>query len=170
VLVCVSGLPATGKSTVSQRLVALNSWPYVRVDTIETAIARAEGQFEASNRWLLPPGYLVAYEVAAEQLRHGLSVVAEAVNPTATARAGWRDAADRGGARLLHVEVICSDLAEHRRRAEERKVDVAGLKLPSWQDIISRHYEDWTSERMLIDTAKTTAEEAVQLIAVAAAV
>jgi predicted kinase len=166
VLVYVSGLPATGKSTICREVVAALSCPYVRVDTVETAITRAEGRYETSNGWVAPPGYLVAYDVAAEQLRNGLDVVAEAVNATSEARQGWCEAADRARARLLDVEVVCSDRDEHRRRAEQRSVDVPGLEMPSWQEITARVYEEWTRDRVVVDTASPG--QAAELIRLAA--
>jgi predicted kinase len=168
VLVCVSGLPATGKSTICGLVVAALACPYVRVDTVETAITRAEGRYETSNGWVAPPGYLVAYDLAAEQLRHGLDVVAEAVNATCEARQGWSEAADRAKARLFNVEVVCFDRDEHRRRAEQRTVDVPGLAIPSWKDITGRFYEEWNVDRLVVDTSEITPAEAAELIRVAA--
>lgn len=40
------------------------------------------------------------------------------------------------GGRVVEVEVICSDRAEHRRRAEERVLDVPGLAKPSWDPLV----------------------------------
>jgi predicted kinase len=168
VLVCVSGLPATGKSTICRLVVAALASPYVRVDTLETAITRAEGRYEASNGWVSLPGYEIAYDLAAEQLRHGLNVVAEAVNATSEARQGWWAAAKREKARLLNVEVVCSDRDEHRRRAEQRTVDVVGLTMPSWQEITGIAYAEWTSNRLVIDTSKVSALEAAERIGLAA--
>jgi len=56
VLICVGGLPATGKTTIARKLAAELGAPYVRIDTIETAVGRAEGRFAETNGWELPPG------------------------------------------------------------------------------------------------------------------
>jgi hypothetical protein len=75
---------------------------------------------------------LIGYEVAADQLRNGVDVVAESVNPLPASRDAGRDAGLDAGARVLEVEVVCSDATEHRRRAEERVLDVPGLARATW--------------------------------------
>ena len=164
VLISVGGLPATGKTTVARALAAGLRAAYVRIDSIETAISRAEGQFEKTNGWDLPPGYLVGYDVAADQLRNGLDVVAESVNPLLVSRDAWRDTGIRAGARVIEVEVVCSDLDEHRRRAETRVLDVAGLANPTWEQITKREYAIWDRDRVVVDTAILDVGQSTELI------
>jgi predicted kinase len=165
VLIVVSGLPATGKSTVASGLVRRTGFAYLRVDRIEQAIV-GSGEARAP---LGPVGYLVAYDVAAEQLRHGVSVVAECVNPLGVTRDAWRDIAAVNGARLLEVELICTDLAAHRTRVQTREVDIPGLPLPSWQQVLDREYEPWDRDHLVIDTATQPPAAAVETILGAAA-
>lgn len=164
VFICVGGLPATGKTTIARKLAAELGAAYVRIDTIETAIRRAEGRFEEANGWELPPGYLVGSEVAADQLRNGVDVVAESVNPLHTSRDAWRDAGLDAGARVVEVEVICSDAAEHRRRAEERVLDIPGLTNPTWEQISDREYHPWQRNRLVVDTALLNIDQSVELV------
>lgn len=167
VLICIGGLPATGKTTVARALSLELRAAYVRIDTIETAIDRAEGRFGQTNEWDAPPGYAVGYEVATDQLRNGLDVVAESVNPLRASRDAWRDAARKAGARLVEVEVVCSDPEVHRRRAEERVLDIAGLTKPTWEQITNREYEPWERSRVVVDTSILTAGECARQIRVA---
>lgn len=164
VLISVGGLSATGKSTVARVLAAELPAAYVRVDTIETAISRSEGQYEPTNDWELPPGYEVGYDVAADQLHIGLDVVVESVNPVRASRDAWRDAGLNAGARVIEVEIVCSDMDEHRRRAEERVSDIAGLVTPTWEQITNRQYESWERNRIVVDTAILSIEESVKRI------
>jgi predicted kinase len=170
VLVVIGGLPATGKSTLAKALARAVGAVHVRIDTVEAAIARAEGRFEATNGWELPPGYVVGYDVAADQLRHGLDVVADSVNPLSVSRDGWRDAGSRAGARIVEVEVVCSDTVEHRRRGEHRSIDVPGLARPTWEAIVQREYEPWQRDRVVVDTADLDVPQAVAFVRSAAAV
>lgn len=163
-LICVGGLPATGKTTIARELAAELGAAYVRIDTIETAIGRAEGGFAGTNGWELPPGYLVGYEVAAEQLRNGVDVVAESVNPLRVTRDAWRDAGLNAGARVVEVEVICSDATEHRRRAEERVLDISGLTIPTWDQIDNRDYHSWERDRLVVDTATLNIDESIDMV------
>jgi predicted kinase len=165
VLIVVSGLPATGTSTVASALVRRTRFAYVRVDRIEQAIIDSTGLSQP----LGPAGYMVAYGVAAEQLRHGVSVVAECVNPLAITRDAWRGVAEDSGARVLEVELICTDEAAHAERARTREVDIPGLALPSWQQITGREYEPWDRAHLIIDTAIEPPAGAVAAILGAAA-
>lgn len=169
VLISIGGLPATGKTTVARAVATERRAAYLRIDSIETAIDRAEGQHQQTNGWDLPPGYTVGYDVAADQLRTGLDVVAEAVNPLRVSRDAWRDAGRRAGARVVEVEIVCSDIGEHRRRAEERVLDIAGLSKPTWDQITNRDYEPWDRDRLVVDTATCDVDESTALIRRAAA-
>ena len=129
-LVVVGGLPATGKTTVSRVVAKRADAAYVRIDTIEEAIRRfavGEGSGEQLHNavsWGL--GYDVAYAVAGDLLRQGIHVFAECVNPMKITREAWRRVADSTHARLVEVGLVCSDAAEHERRATERTVDIPG--------------------------------------------
>jgi len=120
VLVVVSGLPGTGKSTIAAALALRTRTPYLRVDGIEQAIAA----WSALSHPVGPVGYAVAHAIALEQLRLGLDVIVECVNPLALTRDAWQGTAEAASAVLVEVEVVCSDEAEHRRRVESRVTDV----------------------------------------------
>jgi len=72
--------------------------------------------------------------------------------------------AKRTGARIAEVEIICSDVNEHRRRTEMRTSDIPGLKLPTWQEIVSREYHPWDRPHLVFDTARQTVEQSVQML------
>ncbi|GAB3845932.1 hypothetical protein GCM10027610_063150 [Dactylosporangium cerinum] len=61
----------------------------MRIDEIEGAMRRNGLTPEQTG----VAAYSVAHDVAANHLRRGLLVLADAVNPVAEARAGWRDLA-----------------------------------------------------------------------------
>ncbi|MQA64007.1 MAG: adenylyl-sulfate kinase [Actinophytocola sp.] len=160
VLIIVGGLPATGKSAVAGTLALELGLAFVRIDGIEQAIIRSS----CLRQPLGAVGYVVGYAIAAEQLRHGVSVVAECVNPLAVTRDAWRAVGQERGAQVLEVELVCSDEAEHRRRAESRRTDIPGLVLPTWQQILDREYETWTRDHLVIDTATHTVADSVTVI------
>lgn len=111
-------------------------------------MALAGSGFEVGDA---PVGYAVAHGVAADQLRAGRTVVADAVNPVRAARAGWVELADELAVDVRFVEVTCSDRAEHRRRVESRVPDLPGHVLPSWQHVCDLHYEPWEGPRLVVD-------------------
>lgn len=109
-------------------------------------------------------GYVVGYALAEEHLRQALTVVAESVNPLTVTREAWRDTAVRAGVVAVDVEVVYSDVAEHQRRIASRSVDVPGLSLPGWQQVLEMPYEPWDRERVVIDTAGQRPKESLHLM------
>lgn len=154
-LVVFGGLPGTGKTTIARIVAARLRAAYIRIDAIEQAIRSAGGEVG-------PAGYTAAYALAKENLRLGLPVVADCVNPLPVTRAAWREAAAPGP--VLEVEVVCSDAAEHRRRVETRAPDLPGLALPTWKSVQRHEYAPWTEPRLVIDTAALGAEEAASRV------
>jgi predicted kinase len=166
VLVVVGGLPATGKTTVSQAAAERFGAAHVRLDTIEQALSEfADGELHHAVNYGL--GYNVAYAVARDLLRQGLHVFAECVNPLKITRESWRTVAKTTGAHLVEVELVCSDPTEHERRATTRTVDIPGLHLPTWADIVAREYEPWDRPHVVLDTAGTPAEDTVTALCAA---
>lgn len=163
-LIVVGGLPASGKTTVATELARRTGFSFLRLDTIEQAIVRST----PLTNPLGPVGYVVAYDVAADLLRTGVSVIAECVNSVAITRDAWRDTGTAHGARVLETEIVCSDPAEHRRRAETRDTGIPGHVPPAWSRIVGREYEPWTRDRLVVDTATRSAGEAAGLIEAAA--
>ena len=161
VLVVIGGLPAVGKSTIATLLGSETSTPYLRVDRIEQAIVESS----ALSHPLGPAGYAVAHALAEEQLRLGLDVIVECVNPLSLTRDAWMRTATAAGAGILEVEVVCSDETEHRRRVEVRSSDVEGLMKPAWTAGMNREYEPWGRDRLVVDSTTTSPESAARLIA-----
>ncbi|MEE6167136.1 MULTISPECIES: AAA family ATPase [unclassified Mycolicibacterium] len=154
VLVVLSGLPGVGKTTVARRVSSAVGAVHVRLDTIEAALT-ASGVVDRAGGWAAVPdaGYRVAYAVTADFLTAGRDVVADSVNPLAVTRQAWADTARAAEALLIEVEVICSDRELHRRRVESRSSDIAGLTVPTWQQVEARAYEPWNRQVLRVDTA-----------------
>ena len=159
-LLILSGLPGTGKTTIAHELARRLRAVHVRIDSIEQAI-RSSGVVKTS---IDDAGYRVGYAVAEDNLRLGLVVIADSVNPLPVTRAAWRDAAARAGSRAVEAEIVCSDLAEHRRRVESRVPDIPGHAQPTWADVVTREYLPWDGSPIRIDTASTGVEQAVAIL------
>ena len=91
-------------------------------------------------------------------------MIADSVNPWPLTRAAWRSAAEEIDAPSLDVEVICSDVDEHRRRIESRVPDIDGHRLPTWQEVLARDYHPWDRDHVVIDTGRMDVEEAVRVL------
>jgi hypothetical protein len=83
-------------------------------------------------------------------------VIADAVNPVAEARHGWRDLAASVGANHVVIETVCADSAEHRRRVETRTNDLPGWAHPTWEQTsrTAAQYQPRTDNRLVIDTSR----------------
>ena len=146
VLIVFGGLPGTGKTTVSRELTRRLAATYLRIDAVEQTLRTAGHTVGAM-------GYVVATALAAENLELGRIVVVDCVNPVLASRIGWRQIAAQKSARVVEIEVVCSDLILHRQRVETRTSDISGPKLPTWAEVVNRDYEPWDREHLVLDTA-----------------
>ena len=152
-LIIVGGLPGTGKTTIAREVARQIGAVYLRIDSIEQAIRDSL----LGDRPVEDAGYRAAYATALDNLRLGREVIADCVNPLAITRSAWRGVAAGAGIEVLEIEVVCSDRIEHRRRVETRPADIAGLRLPSWEEVVGREYEPWDREHVVVDTARSSA-------------
>jgi len=143
-LIVLGGLPGTGKTTIARELARQLGAVHLRIDSIEQAL-RNRG---LAARSMDDSGYCVAYAIAADSLGIGRTVIAHSVNPLPVTRNAWAAVANRTGIRFIEIEVVCSDVNEHRRRIETRESDIPGLELLTWQEIVSREYRPWGREHV----------------------
>jgi predicted kinase len=156
-LIVFGGLPGTGKTAIARKVARELNAVFVRIDSIEQAI-RASGTLDSP---IDDAGYRVAYVLAEDNLRLGKIVVADCVNPLQITRDAWIGVATRAQTKAVEIEIACSDPQEHRQRVETRVADIPGLKLPTWDEVVSREYEPWQREHIVIDTAHRSVSDNV---------
>jgi predicted kinase len=159
-LIVLSGLPGVGKTTLARELARVLGAVHVRIDSIEQSLRNAGVNVTSE-------AYLVAYAIADDNLRLGLTVVADCVNPWLLTRKEWRATAERAKAPVLEVEIVCSDVEEHKRRVESRRADIAGHVLPTWREVVDRDYHPWDGDRLVVDTAGMSRKDSVDAIVAA---
>ncbi len=155
-LIIFGGLPGVGKTTIARELARQLGAEYLRIDSIEQAIrdcGKVSGPVDES-------GYCVAYAVAKDNLLLGRTVVADSVNPFQVTRDAWVEVASLAGVGKVEVEITCSSPQLHRQRVEARPPDSAGQRV-AWEEVLSREYEPWNREHIVVDTAATDVAEAV---------
>jgi predicted kinase len=161
-LIIVAGLPGSGKSTVAEKLAAELSLPLFSVDPIESSILKSglKRSFETGLA-----AYLVAETLADEQLKLGLSVIIDAVNPVKEARAMWRNLTRKHHATLIIIECVL-DKELHKQRIESRIRNMHGIPEVTWQDVENRRqeYQPWEEERLVLNTANTPEENVKQAL------
>ena len=159
-LISFSGLPGVGKSTIAKDLARDISAVYVRVDSVEAALkVSVLGIQEAEDA-----GYLAAANIAKDNIALGHNVVADTVNPVSETRALWAQVAADSGARLVNVEIVCSDRIEHRRRVESRNSEIQGLVYPDWDEVQQRRYQEWVQDRLILDSSSLRVGESTAKI------
>ncbi len=87
ILFILSGLPASGKSTLSKFIAKEYKAIYLRIDTIE------QGLKDLCNIDVEGEGYRLAYKIAMDNLKLNLNVVADSCNPINLTRKEWEQVA-----------------------------------------------------------------------------
>lgn len=160
-LVSLSGIPGVGKTTIAKRLSAQNKAVHLCVDSVEAALNRSVLNIQPAE----DAGYLAIASIARDNLLLGFDVVADTVSPIEITRELWATTAAAASAQLLTVEVVCSDTYVHKQRVETRKSDIEGLAVPSWKAVSQREFEQWRTERIVVDTSVSSIEECAAAIA-----
>jgi predicted kinase len=148
-----SGLPGTGKSTLAKNIARILGVVYIRIDTLE------QGMKDLCHFKVQSEGYRLAYKIAGDNLKVGNSVISDQCNPLNLTRQEWKDVALKNNCKYINIEVICSDITDHKNRIKNRESQIENLKLPPWDEIIAMEYEPWEEDRIIIDTADKTIED-----------
>lgn len=134
---------------------------HLRVDSVEAALGNSVLRIHPAE----DAGYLAIASIAKDNLLLGFDVIADTVNPIEDTRKLWADTAAAGNARLLNVEVVCSDRTLHRCRVDARVSDINGLIVPDWRKVSDRRFDPWREDRLVVDTGVDPIEKCVVLIA-----
>lgn len=154
ILYIFSGLPCSGKSTLSKMLVQEMQGTFVRIDTIEQGLKDVCGIREIEGM-----GYRLAYRICYDNLLCGNHVIADSVNPIKLCRDEWMEVASSANCEYINIEIICSDKEEHRQRLIHRENGIENLENPSWENIMNREYHPWHVPVITVDTAGERIEE-----------
>lgn len=149
-LIVMSGLPGSGKSTLSERIAASLKLPIFSVDPIESAIIKSgiSKSFETGYA-----AYLVAEKLAEEQVKLGNSVVIDAVNAEDEAKQVWIDCAAHLKVPLVVIECVLKDEELHRARIESRVRGLHGFDEITWERVNERRraYTPWKKNILSVE-------------------
>lgn len=137
-LIVLAGLPGTGKTTLARQLSARLSFFYLRVDCIEAPFAAVHTQAGAKGE-----GYEALINLAEENLLLGHQLMIDSVNPLHESRRMFRQLKDRMNADMIQFELKIKNSSLHQSRVENRKADLHTLKVPDWNDVLNRSYDQW---------------------------
>ncbi len=145
-LVLVTGLPGTGKSTMAEIASRELAAPVLGHDWVMSGL-RPYPEMQQALDAMDPPGHRgvgwsLLWALARSQLRRGSSVVLDGVAREPEVL-GTRLLAHEEGADILVVMTTCADVDTHRSRVEGRR-----RPIPTWYELdwepVSRSRASWT--------------------------
>jgi len=167
-LVMITGLPGAGKSTIAGTAAdhldaAVLGWDWMMggltgFDQIQDVLRGLDARTYADIGWS------VLFNLAAEQLRRGRSVVLDGVARDRQIAAAQALVASEGG-RLLVVLDRCPDETTHRSRIEGRQRRIPGWHELTWANV-ARSRADWQDPGTVdleLDTTRPLDELALEL-------
>jgi predicted kinase len=152
-LVIIGGVPGTGKSTIAAHAARMIDGALIAKDVVEATLWRNGIGRSANSGWV---GYELLTSLADAQLRVGRPVVLDSVAAYDRLRDGWRDLAERHGARFRAVECVCSDERIHRSRIDGRDRGIPGWDELTWQQVedVRSRYEPWREGHLVLDAVR----------------
>jgi len=156
-LVVFSGLPGSGKSTLSKMYADKNNAVWLSVDPIE-GVLKLNGITDGQKLGVL--SYNICKTIAEENLTLNNTVVIDAVNPIEEARAIWRNIAKHHSIDLKIIECVVNDEVIHQKRIESRVRSIPGYSEITWERVLERknEYTPWEDERLVVPTDKSVEE------------
>ena len=145
IIIAFSGRPGSGKSTLSKIISERLNAVYLRIDTIE--------EFRKP--------YEISQVIALDNLRLGNIIVSDGCNYSEATRNGWEEVAKNANCKCLNIEIICSDNNVRRNRLAERHYDLSSDVI---DEIMKEPFEEWTKERLIIDTISNSIDDCVNKI------
>jgi predicted kinase len=173
-LVLVTGLPGTGKSTMAEIASRELSAPVLGHDWAMSGL-RPYPEVQRALDAMDPPGHRgvgwsLLWAMARSQLRRGTSVVLDGVAREPEVR-GTRRLAHEEDADVLVVMTTCADAGTHRARVEGRLRNI-----PNWYELdwehVSRSRSSWTPPRgvdLVLEATEPVEENADRLRGILAA-
>lgn len=140
-LIIFAGLPGTGKTTIARKLSRELKYFYLRIDSIETPFSTYYPKAGENGE-----GYEAMINLAYENLLLGHSVIIDAVNPLHISRKMFNQLKENTKSKTVQFELKIKNQIIHKNRVESRKSDIEKLKIPAWNDVMKREYEEWNSE------------------------
>ena len=145
-LILFSGLPGTGKTSLSQALAAHFHYPLFTKDRLQSRL-RAQGLAERSS----VDGYLLILDLAEQQLALGVSAILDGVFPFEGFRFRAQQVASQHQATFFPIYCHCSDTVLWKLRLEKREQNVPDWTPVGWDEVqrIQPEFLSWEEKTTL---------------------
>lgn len=141
-LILFSGIPGTGKSTLSEDITRILHIPVFSLDWVLGAMLLSDLGVQNEVFYITTAEALLIMLIQ-RQLMLGQSAILDTPANTISERKRWQNLAQSHSAVFYGIETICSDIVVHRGRVEGRKRGI-----PGWHDTVSwSHVEQMRSAR-----------------------
>lgn len=130
-LILMSGLPGCGKTSLARQLAQRLHIPILSKDRLQQGL-RAQGLAGHNG----PEGYLLAFDLADEQLALGVGVILDAVFPLPGYRSQARAIAQKHGARFCPIYCYCSNERLWQARMNNRTQYVPDWTPKGWDEVL----------------------------------
>ena len=166
-MIVFSGLPGTGKSTLTEAIGRELNIPVFAKDWLEASLVQSGLKAIVDEKPLGFAGYELLTVLAERQFMLNQSVILDSVTSTKTIRDKWYKLAQHYGAKWRVIECICSDMALHRARLEHRQRGIPGWHELEWSDIekVMQYYPAWEEEHLVLDMVNAFDENLAEALA-----
>ena len=171
-LVVMSGLPGTGKSTIARAVADHLGAAVLSADSIEAAMNRT-GINREHGQGSYRAGYEIIGALVVDELRADRPVVADATYFQSGDREALRDTARAHGAPVITIVTTCTDRVLHERRLRGRsRAGLDGfLYAATWESLEPHldNYETPPEADLVLDAGDPLAQNASRAVAAVSA-
>ncbi len=162
-----TGLPGTGKSTISDAIGRYLGVPVFAKDLLDATVKRCGWKAtDVGVKSLGEVGYALLTTLAERQFRLGQSVILDSAASVDEFRDNWRELAQHYGAQWHVIECICSDKELHRSRLAVRRRKIPGWEEITWAEVerVQGYYAPWNERRLVLDAVDDLDENVEQAL------
>lgn len=147
-LILFSGPPGVGKSSLCYRLARETGTALLTKDQIERTLRDSKLASETGKL-----AYDLLIQTAEFNLRHGASVILDAVFGTNNIRSLMMKIAGESDALFYGIDCVCSDEQVWQQRVETRPEMVPGWNPAGWAEVqrVRGYYEEWSYPHLTLD-------------------
>ena len=159
-LILFSGLPGTGKSTLSYELSRRTGWSILSKDLVDNSYKNST---DPNTPWY---SYQLLVDYANLNLKNGASVILDAVFTYQRLREQAFHVAQKYNAKVCPIVCVCSNEDVWKERLRIRPEMVEGWPPADWNEVmeVQRKFDAWKEPHLLLDSIHAFETNFAQLV------